>query len=258
MIFFLFLFGLAIGSFINVVVYRLNHHKSPLVGRSFCPKCKHQLAWRDNIPLVSFALLRGRCRYCHAPISWQYPLVELTAALLTLLIYFSTTHPWGVLRTPQGWLWGRDLLITYSLLAIFVSDWRYMIIPDEVLVFAGVASFFYLVSQPPNILIANILAAFGAAGFFGLLVLSTKGRGMGLGDVKLAGLMGLILGWPQVAVALFLAFLTGAMVGVILILLGKKRFGQQVPFGPFLAAAMLTSLLLGQPILNFYLQWFLR
>ena len=133
-----------------------------------------------------------------------------------------------------------------------------MIIPDEVLVFAGVASLFYLVSQSPNILIANIFAAFGAAGFFGLLVLSTKGRGMGLGDVKLAGLMGLILGWPQVAVALFLAFLTGAMVGVILILLGKKRFGQQVPFGPFLAAAMLTSLLLGQPILNFYLQWFLR
>lgn len=234
---FLFSFGLCIGSFLNCVVYRLNHNLSPLKGRSICPKCKHQLAWRDNIPLLSFILLRGKCRYCRSPISWQYPIVELIAGVLALLIFQFSNFPIFQLIF--------NLLITYCLLAIFVSDLLYETIPDQVIIFGLLLSLIFGWF--------NLLAGLGAAGFFLLLVLATRGRGMGLGDVKLVGLMGLILGWPKILIALFLAFLTGALVGVILILLGKKRFGQHISFGPFLAAATLISLFWGGLIWQWYL-----
>ena len=133
-------------------------------------------------------------------------------------------------------------MIVYALLAIFVSDLRYMTIPDKVVYPAIFLSLLYSLFfiQDSVFLISGLRTA----GFFYFLVLVTKGRGMGLGDVKLAGLMGLILGWPKIAVALFLAFLTGAVVGVILILLGKKRFGEHIPFGPFLAGSTLITLFL--------------
>ena len=113
---FLFLLGICVGSFINCVVWRVNHNLSPLEGRSICPKCKHQLAWRDNIPLLSFLLLGGRCRYCSSPISWQYPIVELTAGALALLIFNFQFSIFNLIF---------NLIITYSLLAIFVSDLVY-------------------------------------------------------------------------------------------------------------------------------------
>jgi len=230
---FLFTVGVCFGSFVNCVVYRLNHNLSPLRGRSICPKCKHQLAWSDNIPLLSFALLKGKCRYCHSPISWQYPIVELTAGTLALLI-FNLQFPIYKLIF--------NLLIMYCLLAIFVSDLRYMTIPDKVVYPAIFLSLLYSLFFIRDSVF--LISGLGTAGFFYFLVLVTKGRGMGLGDVKLAGLMGLILGWPKIAVALFLAFLTGAVVGVILILLGKKRFGEHIPFGPFLAGSTLITLFL--------------
>jgi len=194
------------------------------------------LAWKDNIPLLSFVLLKGRCRYCHSPISRHYPIVELAAAGLTLLVFQYTSE------VPRHLGGVGTLLIVYCLLTVFVSDLRYLIIPDEVLVFAAVVAL--LAGMP----LGNLLPAAGAAGFFWLLIVITKGKGMGWGDVKLAGLMGLILGWPQLLAALFLAFLTGAVVGAILILLGKKKFGQHIPFGPFLATSTFISLFWGETI----------
>jgi leader peptidase (prepilin peptidase)/N-methyltransferase len=235
----LFLFGLGVGSFLNVVIWRLNYGYSPIKGRSFCPKCRHKLAWFDTIPLLSFVFLRGRCRYCQQKISWQYPLVELATALLTLQILnfeFLIFNQFLVL----------NLLITYALIIIFVSDLRYYIIPDEVMYPMLVISPFFF---PKNISIG-----LAAAGLFLFLVLITRQKGMGWGDVKLAGLMGLVLGWPNTLIALYLAFLTGALIGGILILLGQKRFGQIIPFGPFLAGATYLTLLYGEQIKTWVLQ----
>ena len=248
--FFLFLIaavGLCVGSFINCLVYRVNNGLSPLKGRSICPKCKHRLAWKDNIPLLSFFLLGRRCRYCSFPISWQYPLVELTAGILTVLVFQLSNYELPALPAG-GRITSYNLLISWALLAIFVSDLIYTTIPDEILYPTLLIVFIYLIFHSPNFLISNFLISFLFAGFFYLLVLITQGRGMGLGDVKLAGLIGLILGWPKVIVALYLAFLTGAFFGVILILLKKKKFGQHIPFGPFLTTATFVSLFWGEKI----------
>jgi len=232
-----FLFGASIGSFLNVVVYRLNQGLSPLQGRSYCPKCRTKIAWYDNVPLLSFFLLKGKCRSCHSPISWQYPLVELATALLTFFVvnYLSFSDPLKLIYY---------LFITYVLIAIFVSDLRYETIPDKISYPAIGAALVYSLTLG----ISYLLSGLGAGLFFLLLVLFTRGRGMGVGDIKLAGLMGLVLGWPRIIVALYLAFLTGAVVGGILILIRRKRFGEHIPFGPFLAGATWVSLFWGEQI----------
>ncbi len=226
------------------------------MGRSFCPQCKHQLAWKDNIPLLSFCLLRGRCRSCHSPISWQYPLVELGTGLLFLIAYGQM----GKWANGQFFQFFYYLIILSFLIVIFVSDLRYGIIPDEVVFpVVGLAVLFHLrgVLEAGTWLHLGgvLLAALGAAGFFLALVAITKGKGMGMGDVKLVGLMGLLLGWPEIVVALYLAFLTGAMVGVILIFAKKRRFGQTVPFGPFLVSAAWVVLFWGDQLLAWFGQW---
>lgn len=248
--FFLFVVGVVVGSFINCVVFRLNHNLSPLRGRSICPKCKHQLAWRDNIPLISFILLGEKCRYCHKPISWQYPLVELASAIFTVAVIQFAGYE---LRVTS-----YELLITYSLIAIFVSDLLYGTIPDEVVGFGVIVTLIFLVLQSPFSLVSNFFTGIMVAAFFLFLVLITRHKGMGMGDVKFALLMGLILGWPKIIVALSLAFLTGAIAGVILILFGKKGFGQTIPFGPFLSMATWVAIFLGKQMLESYQLWFLK
>ena len=244
----IFFLGACVGSFLNVVVYRLNHQLSPLQGRSFCPKCKKKIFFRDNLPFFSFFLLRGRCRFCHSPISRQYPLVEIATGLLTLfIIYYSLSQEVSLITT------GYWLLITYSFITLFVSDLLYFTLPDEIIYSSMAIAFFYGFSHIPYFL----LAALGASFFFLVLILITRGKGMGWGDVKLVGLMGLILGSPGVIVALVLAFLTGALVGVILISTRKKRFGEHLPFGPFLTSATWVSLFWGQTIWQVYLENFL-
>jgi len=258
----IFFLGLALGSFSNCLVYRLNEGKS-LRGRSYCPKCKKQLLWHDNIPLASFIFLKGKCRFCHSPIGVHYPLVELSTGVLSLIVYrFSITNQISNFaspppRWPNGLLEGVFyLLITWALIAIFLSDLKYRTIPDQI-VYPAMALVIILhlrgVSPPsagPLHLGGVLLSGLGAALFFGLLVLVTRGKGMGLGDVKLAGLMGLFLGFPQIVVALYLAFLTGATVGVILILLGKKKFRSQISFGPFLVVVTFIAWFWGEKIIK--------
>ncbi len=246
-----FILGLMIGSFLNCVVYRLERDQSFLKGRSFCPRCNHQLGCWDLIPILSFLFLRGECRYCKKGVSWQYPLVELTTGVLFMLL-----------------LWhfhlGIDLifgfLISGFLIIIFIYDLKHYLIPDKVIYPAILVSgIWYLVSSIflnfyTKYEILNVIyAAFGAAAFFLLIVLVTRGRGMGVGDIKLAFLMGLILGWPNILVALFLAFMAGAIIGVGLIMARKKSFKSEVPFGPFLAAGTIVAMLYGQELINWYL-----
>jgi len=251
----LFVFGLCVGSFINCLVYRLNEGELRR-SRSFCPKCKYQLAWGDNIPLLSFIFLRGKCRYCQSPISWQYPLVELGTGILTVVCFAQL----GGVTTLTGIF---QLFIVYCLIAIFVSDLLYFTIPDVIIWPAIVITFAaHLASRHTYeesltgylggvthlgggtfVPSGSFLGGVMAAGFFLALVLITKGKGMGLGDVKLAGLMGLLLGWKQLVFSLYFAFLTGALIGVILILLKKKKLKDPVPFGPFLIAGTLLAML---------------
>jgi len=247
----IFFLGLVIGSFLNCLVYRLNEDKhglKSLFGRSYCPKCKKQLLWIDNIPLFSFIFLKGKCRWCHTPISIHYPLIELTTAVLSLIVYYFSISV--QIYNLQFIIY--NLLITWALIAIFLSDLRYRTIPDQIVYPAMAVSLIYLIAngQCPPCREAGImiLSGLGAAAFFFLLVLLTRFRGMGLGDVKLAGLMGLFLGFPKVVVALYLAFLTGATLGVILILLGKKKFKSQISFGPFLVLATFIAWFWGDKI----------
>ncbi len=228
--------GLAFGSFANVLIYRLCDPKAPKFwqGRSLCPKCQKQIAARDNIPLLSFCLLRGKCRWCHRPIGWHYPLVEGLTALSFVLCF---------VLTPTAAVTSLLLcLIAFSFIVIFFADLHYGLIPDEMLILSGLAG---LAISPAYLLIG--LAT--SLGFF-LVVLITWFRGMGLGDVKLALVMGLLLGWPNILVALWVAFVSGGLVATLLLLLKKTKLSATIPLGPFLIVGTLIAALWSQELLT--------
>lgn len=248
-----FLFGLCVGSFLNVLIYRIPRNLGFVKGRSFCPKCKKKISWYDNIPLLSFILLRGKCRLCHSPISWRYPLVELLTANLFVLgsvPYLSDLSSLSYLRVFD---WGLTLVLFSSLLVIFFIDLEHQIIPDKILLPVSalfIFRFVFFCLFTNYCLLTTIYAAFGASLFLFLIYLATKGRGMGFGDVKFAFLMGLALGFPKIIVAFYIAFLTGAISGIILIISKKAKFGQKIAFGPYLALSTFVTLLWGEKILS--------
>ncbi len=223
------LFGLAVGSFLNVLIDRLPKGLDVIAGRSHCDYCKKNLRWFELIPILSFVFQRGTCRRCHKKLSWQYPLVEIA------------TGVGFVLLAPSYWYW----LIFSSLLVIFVADLKYQIIPDSMVVMGVIG-----VIGAIGVTGENILAGAGVSAFFLLLWLVTRGKGMGFGDVKLAFFMGLLLGFPNIIIASYLAFLTGAASGVILILLGKKKLKEKIAFGPFLVAGTVIALIWGEQLLT--------
>lgn len=240
----IFVLGVLVGSFVNVVIYRLPLGLNFVRGRSFCPRCKRKIKWFDNVPLLSFFLLKGRCRFCRSPISWRYPIVEALTACLFVLA-FSQISLIGLI----GLIF--SLILISGLIIIFFIDLEHQIIPDEIIFpLVGVFLVYYLFTSP-QLLITNYLIT-GLVSFllFLLLLLITRGRGMGFGDVKFAFLIGLVLGFPKVIVAFYVAFLTGAFCGVILLLAGRARFGQKIPFGPFLSLGMLTAYLWGKAIIS--------
>jgi len=254
--------GVCIGSFLNVLIYRLPRGLGFVKGRSFCPTCKRKINWFDNVPLISFVLLKGRCRFCHSPISWRYPVVELTTALLTLLIFnykFLIINQFLNLNFQTVFDLVSYLFLVWGLIVIFFIDLEHQIIPDEIILplialffFRQLFLFFSL--SPITYHLSPIFSAIGASLFLLLIYVSTKGRGMGLGDVKLAFLMGLVLGFPKIIVAFYIAFLTGAFVGIILILGKYAKFGQKIAFGPFLVLSTLITFLWGEKILSLVLK----
>ena len=259
---FIFIFGLIVGSFLNCLIFRLEKKESFIFGRSFCPKCHHQLSFQDLIPVFSFLILRGKCRYCSQKISWQYPLVELLTAFLFFLIfqfqvsnfnYFSISI---FLNLIYYWLIASFLII------IFIYDLRTYIIPDKIIFFALLGIIFYRLFEIWNygkwntFLIWNL--GFGILPSFFLLaiILLSHGHWMGLGDFKLSILMGLFLGYPNILVALFFSFFLGGIIGLGLVLLKKKSLKSEIPFGPFLVSGTFFSLFFGQKIVDFYLNLF--
>jgi len=239
----IFLSGLAIGSFLNVVIFRLGKKKSFWSGRSFCPKCKKKIFWYDNIPLASFLLLGGHCRHCKKQISWQYPLVELASGLIGVGLYWQNGLSLKFLALS---------IFSYFLLVIFVYDLRYYLILDRLTVPAMVLALLfnlYFGFGFWNLIIAAIIGG----GFFAIQFFVSSGKWVGDGDIRLGLLMGLMLGWKLLLVALFLAYLVGAIIGLVLIGLKKKKMSSQLPFGPFLAGATFVTLIWGQNLLNWYL-----
>lgn len=266
---FIFLFGLAVGSFLNCLIYRLEKKESFVVGRSHCPYCQRELSFLDLIPIFSFFILKGKCRYCQKPISWQYPLVELSTGLLFLLIfnhYFTETRPLLTSILDICFLF----IICCFLIIIFVYDLKHYLIPDQIIYPAIAITFLYQMFGTLGFRISDLFrvssfefrifntflnflfAGLGAGFFFLLIFLISKGKWLGFGDFKLAILMGLILGWPNILVALFLAFLFGAIIGIGLIASGKKTMKSEVPFAPFLVSGTFIALFWAKEIINWY------
>lgn len=233
----------ALGSFLNVCISRLPRGESVVSPPSHCPGCGTAIRFYDNIPLVSFAVLRGRCRACRGPISWRYPLVEALAVGLGLLVLWQLGPTWEGLRA---------FLLGLALIAVTFIDLETLLIPDRITlpgIVVGLAMQLY-----PSIrgLLGGLLGCLLAGGIFYLIALASRG-GMGGGDVKLAAMLGAFLGWQLVLVAIFAGVLAGGVTGVLLLLLGRKGRKDPVPFGPFLALGGLVAALGGEPLLAWYL-----
>ena len=243
----LFIFGLCVGSFLNVLADRLPREESVVKGRSHCEKCRKELTWRDLIPLVSFVFLKGKCRYCRIRLSLYYPTVELTTGVMFVLAFFHVEfkiYDLGFMISLAYYLF-----IVSSLVVVFFTDLKYGIIPDKVIFPAALVSLLYLFINPNSLILNHLLSAGGAGLFFLFLFLITRGKGMGFGDVKFAFLMGLVLGFPDVVVSLYIAFLTGAIVGCILIVWRKRRLkGTSIAFGPFLVLGTFLAMFWGELI----------
>lgn len=256
------LLGLVFGSFVGVVSYRLPKGLGFVKGRSRCPHCQREIRWFDNIPLVSFILLGGKCRSCGQKISLREPLIELASALGFMGIFAAVQScnifSREVICLWTGWLGYLALpfflILFLIILTIFVCDWEGKIIPDELTFLAVFLTFLALILGSSKIFYLHLVSGFLAAAVLLGLHLLTKGKGMGLGDVKFALFPGLFLGWPGVLVWLFLAFLTGATVGVILILAGKAHFRKPIAFGPFLVISFAIVSLWA----NFLLKLFIK
>lgn len=240
---FVIILGLVVGSFLNVVIFRLDSKKSFIFGRSFCFFCKKQINWYDNIPLISFLILKGQCRNCKEKISWQYPLVELATALIFIWLYllFGLSFKFFALA-----------VFSCFLLIIFVYDLKTYLILDRISIPAMIIAFLfnlYLGFGFWNLILAGLVGG----GFFALQYFFSKGKWVGGGDIRLGAIMGLMLGFKFLFVALFIAYIIGGFVGIILIALRKKEMSSAVPFGPFLTAATFITFIYGQSILNWYL-----
>lgn len=259
---FLFLLGLIIGSFLNVVVLRSEKEES-LGGRSHCPQCQALIHWYDNIPLLSFLMLRGKCRACAQPIAWQYPLVELMTGLLFVSIgYFFTetltqlmdTSLWGGVFADWGTLLilVGYLVLASILIAIFVSDLRTMEIPFVFLV-AGLGAalllmglqYIFPTATPfawrPLTITNQLLGGGVAALIFYALVFFSRETWMGMGDVWIAAILGLTVGLDMLLFSLTLSFSLGSIVGIVLLSLRRKGWQSPIAFAPFLIIALFAS-----------------
>lgn len=282
----LFVLGLCIGSFLNVVVDRLARGEK-LSGRSYCESCHQTLKLIDLLPVVSWLLQKKQCRYCHKPLSLQYPIVELaTAILFSAGIYF--IYPKGAALTLPGLLSVIYFLYIFSvLLAIFIIDLKYGLVLDIIVIPAIIiaalynlvpylwrsVNLFLSLKNDPGLgryllktdyflthvlyegrgVFFNFLGAVCLALLFILLIKITKGRGLGSGDVFIGLLIGLIVGFPKIIVAVFFGFTLGALVSLTLVLFRKKHFGQTIPLGPFLSAATLLTIFFGDKIWLWYI-----
>jgi prepilin signal peptidase PulO-like enzyme (type II secretory pathway) len=242
---FSFILGLIIGSFLSCFIWRLYNKKS-LSGRSYCDFCHKTIAWYDNIPVLSFILLKGRCRYCHKRIPWHYALVEFVTGLLFVLAFYLADYHWLLLA--KYWF-----LISVFIL-IFIMDARWYVILDQI-------------SLPAIVIILGLNLALGfdwrgllisatiGTGFFLIQFLISRGRWLGGGDLRLGLLLGVAFGWPNVLAVIFLGYGLGALVGIGLLIFKKKHWGSMVPLGTFLSVAAVVIMFYGDQLVQWYLNF---
>ncbi len=238
-----FLFGLLIGSFLNVVIYRFPRGESLVSPRSACVQCKTTLQIPDLFPVISFIFLRGRCRYCGVPVSLRYPCVELLTALIFLCIYLY----FGL--TP---LFFKYAVFFSILLVISFIDLDRSIIPNRLVLLLLLWSIAWQLIHPSVPLAAAGIGLLAGGGLFYLIAVLSKG-GMGGGDIKLMAVLGFTAGWPLVLVVFLLAFILGAAVGLALMFAGKKSRRDPLPFGPFLSISFIISIIWGVQIWQWYI-----
>lgn len=267
-IFVLIILGLCFGSFVNALVWRVYKQDSTgkkatdkysiLRGRSMCVNCGHTLAWYDLLPVISWISLGGKCRYCKKPISWQYPLVELLTAGLFVLSYMFWPLALGSTLSVQFGLW---LMLLTGFVALAVYDLRWMILPDRIVFpMQAIAALFLL-----SVFIASggdwqvlggpVAGILSSAGVFYVLFQLSDGKWIGGGDVKLAVVIGLVVGGAAEALLmLFIASVFGSLVGIPLLVQGKVKAKSKMPFGPFLIVATIITVLFGSDLLAWYRQ----
>jgi leader peptidase (prepilin peptidase)/N-methyltransferase len=238
--------GLAVGSFLNVCIVRLPARLNLWRPGSACPACGTPIRWRDNIPVVSFAILRGCCRACQAPISWQYPLVEAVTSALFVLTY---------LRFRLEPALAHALVLVSALIVLVAIDLTHQIIPDA-LTLPGIPAGFLANLATGRVGWLDSLAGILAGGGTLLVIILASKGGMGGGDMKLGAMLGAFLGWKIALMALLIAVLAGGAVAVVLLISKTRRRKDPVPFGPFLAFGGLVGLLWGERILEWYLSGF--
>lgn len=239
------LIGLVVGSFLNVLIYRIPLHLSPARGFSFCPECRHRLVWPDLVPVFSYVFLKGKCRYCKAPISPRYPAVELLNALLYLGFFL------------QFGLGLQTLLYMISascLLAAAFIDLDHGILPDRFNLIIGACGVLLMLFSS-DLPWWHRLIGLGAVSL-PLLVIALLTGGMGEGDIKLYAACGLLLGWQNAVFSFLLAAVLGAAYAVFLLLRKKATGKTAVPFGPFISFGVLISMLAGDRIIRAYLSLF--
>jgi leader peptidase (prepilin peptidase)/N-methyltransferase len=246
--------GLLVGSFLNVVIYRLPHGLSLVAPGSSCPVCHHPVRPYDNVPVLSWMLLKGRCRDCRTPISFRYPLIELVTATLFVAV---------------GWWFGISaytaavLVVTAGGVALFTIDLEHHRLPFAITAATGLAS-------GAALLVDGLIHGFGPAStatlsmlvwltVYGVTWLATAGRGMGLGDVALAPVLGMVLGWLGWSVSLvglMSGFVLGAVFGIVLMVTGRATGGTRIPHGPFLLTGACLGMLAGEPLWDWYIAVF--
>jgi leader peptidase (prepilin peptidase)/N-methyltransferase len=250
-IIFIILFGLAWGSFLNVVIFRLPAGMSLLKPPSSCPRCKKRIKFYDNIPVISYLILRGKCRYCRASIPFSYLLVEILTPLSFCLLFQ---------RYSFSFHFFASCLFASALIVLGFIDFYHQILPDEITLPALALALIYSAFRPGLNLKQALIGALVGAGFlllvYGAYYLIRKKEGLGMGDVTMMLFIGAYLGWRLSFFTLILASLVGAFAGVLFIAFRKKDLQYSLPFGTFLAPAAFFSLLWGDPIISAYLALF--
>jgi leader peptidase (prepilin peptidase) / N-methyltransferase len=238
--------GLAIGSFLNVCIHRIPKRESLISPPSHCPRCGYELRWRDNIPVIGYVLLGGRCRQCREPISLRYPAIELITLGLFLLHYW--VFDWT-------WLLAVRLLFACAMVVLFAIDLEHKILPDVMTLPGIVAGLLFSLFLPPGIVSALLGAVAGGGVLFLIAEAWSRLRNveaMGFGDVKMLAMIGAFLGAKLVGLTFVLSSFLGGLAGLLLILSRRGTMASEVPFGTFLAAAALVASLWGEDIVNWY------
>lgn len=263
----LFVLGIAFGSFVNALVWRLHEQNRPrakknelsiLTGRSICPECRHKLAWYDLIPVISWLTLKGRCRYCQKPISAQYPIVELLTGFVFAISYLFWPEP--VHLGGQWLLLAAWLACSVGLMALAVYDLRWMLLPNKLiyptLLVAVIGRLAYITAFEKRLLHAVLLWLFSiliSSGVFFVLFIISDGKWIGYGDVRLGLITGTLLADPEKSLAmLFLASLIGTLIILPGLARGNKSMASKLPYGPFLISAAAILVVFGDSLLNWY------